>query len=473
MATMTTTGSGNERKTGEAAVREPSNLWRHGDFNKLWAGQSVSALGSELTTLVLPLTAILTLHAGALQVGYLEGARTVAVLLLMLLAGAIVDRFRRRPMMICTDLVRAAAIGSIPLLAFIGHLTMVWLYIASLVVGAMQVLFDISRIAYLPTLVTGEHLIGSNSRLSATESLGGIFGSSLGGFLATVFRPAYVLLGDAVSFVFSAASILAIRKPEPALEPAQPGATWSPKNLGSDIGAGIKITYTNRYLAPLAFNGAGANFGSMVILTLFILYANRQLHISPTWIGVIYAFGSAGGVAGAVLTTWASNRFGFGIAMLGSMIVYRSLVFTPLVSGPRALEVTFFCLIWFLTVFGVVMSNISAGALRQYLVPASLQGRVTAASRALQAGTIPLGALAAGFLGQEFGLRTAILIGALIMPLPLLWVVFSPSPWLKRLDDAPAGNLGEGPPKGATAAGGGDRSLAGQSTDVTPAGSAD
>jgi MFS family permease len=432
-----------EQQTGSAsdARRTAPSLWGHRDFNKLWAGQSISVLGSELTTLALPLTAILALDANSRQIGLLEAARTVAVLVLMLFAGVVVDRVRRRPLMVWTDFGRAVFIGLVPLLAFVGHLSMAVLYLTSVVVGALQVLFDLSRYAYMPTLVTGEQLVAANSRMQATESLGGIVGSSLGGFLTTIFRPAYVLLGDAVSFVVSAVSLLLIKQPEPPLQ-AEPDPTRGlVRRTFAEIGQGIKVTYTNRYVAPLAFNSAGANFGAMVILTLFILYANRQLHLSPTWIGIIYAAGSAGGVVGAVATTWCIRRFGFGRAMVGAMIVYRSLVLTPFVHGPWWLLVTLFSIIWFLTVFGVVMSNVAQGTLQQYVVPRNMLGRVFAAARALGLGVVPVAALVAGFLGQQIGLHNTILVGALIMPLPLLWVIFSPVSRLKAVTDAPAGNL--------------------------------
>ncbi len=429
----------------ETDVEIPStdDSLRDSDFNKLWIGQGISVLGSELTVLALPLTAILTLHADAAQIGYLESARTVAVLIIMLFAGVLVDRVRRRPVMILTDLGRAVCVAAVPVFALANHLSMPVLYVVAVLIGALQVIFDLSRFAYLPTLVTRQRLVSANSRMQATESLGGIFGSTLGGVLVTVFRPALVLFADAASFLVSAVSILLIRTPEPALTPGPAREQPLVRGVFSDIVRGIKVTYTNRYVGPMALNATGANFGSMMVLTLFILWANRELHISPGWIGVIYGFGAAGGVAGAVLTTWSAERLGFGRALLGSMLVYRSLVLTPFVVivGPKSLRIIIFCVIWFLTVFGVVMSNILAGALQQHVIPSSLQGRVGAASRFLGNGVVPLAALVAGLCGQYFGLRPAIIIGALVMPFPLLWVFFSPARHIGDLaTDAPAGD---------------------------------
>lgn len=416
------------------------SLWRHSDFNKLWAGQSISVLGSQLTTLALPLTAIIMLNAKAEQIGLLNGTETIAVLAVSLFAGVYVDRVRRRKAMIGADIGRAILIGLIPLFAWLHSLSMVLLYVVNFGVGTLAVFFNLAQYAYVPTLLTGEQLVAGNSRTQTTESAGTIIGSALGGFLISIIRPAFVMLGDALSFLLSVATLLSIRAPEPKLErPPIPRGSQAREML-QEIRAGIKVTYTNQITRPLALNSAGANFGAMVILTLFILYANKGLKISPTWIGVIYACGGAGGVAGGLLTGWATTRFGLGRAILGAMLVYRCLVFTPLVAGGVGVEVPLFCVIWFLTVFGVVMSNIGQGSLQQKVIPRDMMGRVMAASRTLGQGVLPLAALTAGFLGARIGLRATIAVGAIIMPLPLLWVVFSPVIRFARLADAPSGD---------------------------------
>jgi MFS family permease len=419
---------------------EAPSLWRHSDFNKLWLGQSVSVLGSRLTVLALPLTAILTLKASAEQIGFLNGAGSIASLVVTLFAGVLVDRVRRRPVMIAADLGRTAFIGLIPLLAWTHHLTIAILYVVAVAVGSLEVLFDLAQYAYMPILLSGDQLVSGNSRTQATQSMGTILGSSVGGFLITIFRPAFVMLGDSLSFLVSVLTLAWIRTPEPAPKRVPLAQGKRTGQVARDIAEGAKVTYANKFTRPLSLNSAGANFGAMVILTLFILYANKQLHISPTWIGIIYACGGAGGVAGAVSTGWATRRFGFGRAVLGAMLVYRALIFTPLVTGPRQVEVVLFCIIWFLTVFGVVMSNIGQGSLQQRVIPSELRGRVAAAATTLGQGVLPFAAVIAGILGTRIGLRGAIAVGAIVMPLPLLWVIFSPVPRLAKLTDAPSGD---------------------------------
>jgi len=430
-------------KEGLSAVTDAAvsrALWRNADFNMFWAGGSISVLGSEVTLLALPLTAIITLHAGATQLGYMAGASTVSTLVLSLFAGAFADRFRRKPIMICTDIGRALALGSIPALAYAGLLSLPLLYIVALIAGALGTIFGVARYAYVPTLLDETQLMAGNSRLSASASAGSVIGASAAGALVSVFRPAYVILGDALSFVVSAVCLAMIRKPEPKPKRASADERQNAVSVMSEIGQGVKITFTNRFCRPLALNSIGANLGAMIILTLFILYARKDLHISTLWIGVIYACGGVGGVIGGALTNMIVRRIGFGRATMASMLCYRALCLTPLARGPKWFEIGALSVIWLFTVIGVVMSNVCQGTLTQYVIPNGLLGRQGSASNFVGLGILPVAALAAGYLGAHLGLHSAIAVGAAILPLPLLWVIFSPIPRLRRLSDAPKGD---------------------------------
>ncbi|HEV3001835.1 MAG TPA: MFS transporter [Solirubrobacteraceae bacterium] len=412
------------------------SLSRHSDFNKLWFGQAVSVLGSEVTTLALPLTAILMLGASAMEVGLLNTFNTVATLTLMLFAGVLVDRVRRRRLMIFADVGRALCIGALPVLALTDNLTMEALYAAVTITGALTVLFELAYFAYLPSLVSESQLVSANSRLQGTESAGGIAGANLGGALVTVFRPAYVLVVDAISFVVSAVSLAAIRRPDPKPEREAAPEGGRLRQVFKEIGEGIGPNFKNAYLRPLTLNSATTNFLSQIILTLFILYAARDLHLSAVWIGVIYGAGSVGGVAGAIAMGWASRKFGFGRALLGAMTAFRALTIAPLITGPDWLLIPSLALIWFLTVFGVVMYNVSVATLRQVVVPSELQGRVLAAHRLIGYGTLPIAALLAGIFGEVIGVHTTLVIAGLLLPPTMYWVIASPLPGLVKPEDA-------------------------------------
>jgi MFS family permease len=421
-----------------ARASEPSDsLWRHTDFTKLWVGQSVSILGSEMTKLALPLTAILTLDAAASQIGLLSAFQSASALALMLFAGVVVDRFRRRRLMIATDLMRALLIGIVPVLAFAGMLRMEVLYAVAFGVGSLTIMFDIAYSSYVPSIVTSRDLIAANSRLRASESLGTIFGASVGGMVVSVFRPAAALLADAVSFVVSALALASIRAPEPMPERPEGGGGNPARRFLREVGEGIGPNYRSPYLRPLTYNSAAANIVSQVILTLFILYATRDLDLSPVWIGVIYSAGGVGGVAGALACNYAVRKLGFGRAVVGAMVLFHfSLPLTPLIRGPESVVVPLLAVVWFLAVFGVVLSNIGQGTLRQVVIPDRLRGRVMAAHRLLAYGTLPLGALAAGYLGEAIGLYDTIVIASIVLPFTLYWILTSPIPKLKTVDDA-------------------------------------
>src|SRR5487761_1110333 len=191
-----------------------NRLWRHADFLKLWTGQTISVIGSQVTVIALPTIAILQLHASAAEVGLLAAAQQIAFPVLALFAGVFADRLRRRPMMIAADCVRGLAILSVPVAAGFGVLSLVQLYIVALVLGVGTVLFDISYLAYVPSLVTRDELLEANTKLEVTFSASSLVGPSLGGVLIQLIGAAQAMFADAVSFVVSVVSIIWIRQPE-------------------------------------------------------------------------------------------------------------------------------------------------------------------------------------------------------------------------------------------------------------------
>jgi len=202
-----------------------NRLWRHADFLKLWTGQTISVVGSEVTAIALPTIAILQLHASAAQVGLLAAAQQIAFPVLALFAGVFADRLRRRPMMILADAVRALAILSVPIAAAFGVLSLVQLYVVALVLGVGTVLFDIAYLAYVPSLVSRDDLLEANTKLEVSFSGSHLVGPSLGGVLIQVIGAAQAMVADALSFVASVGSIIWIRQPEePPRHPTAPRA---------------------------------------------------------------------------------------------------------------------------------------------------------------------------------------------------------------------------------------------------------
>src|SRR4029077_11427769 len=180
-----------------------SRLWRHADFVKLWAGQTISVVGSQVTTLALPTIAILLLHATAGQVGLLASLERAAFPVLALFVGVWIDRVRRRPLMIAADALRAAALLSIPLVAAIGTLTLLQLYAVATILGVGTVIFDIGYLAYVPTLVGRPDLLEANTKLEVSHSGSYLTGPALAGGLIQLVGAAQAILADALSFLVS------------------------------------------------------------------------------------------------------------------------------------------------------------------------------------------------------------------------------------------------------------------------------
>src|ERR1051326_7208390 len=271
-------------------------LWHHADFLKLWTGETISLFGSQITLLALPLTAISVLHATTFQVGLLNAAGFAPFLFLTLFAGVWIDHHHRRPILLVSNIGRAFLLGLIPLLAFMGWLRIEELYVIALLAGCFTVFFYLAFQAFFPTLVQQDHLVEGNSKLSASQSMAEIGGPGIAGILVQFVGAPFAILVDALSFCIAGFSIMLLRTPEP------PSTT--PMNRHKqlrEIGEGFRITFRNRYLLAFAGEAATYNLFWQMILAVFVLYAVRNLHLSPGILGLLFAVGSIGALLGAVL----------------------------------------------------------------------------------------------------------------------------------------------------------------------------
>jgi len=266
------------------------------DFGKLWAAQSVSAFGSQITLLALPLTAIYTLHAEAWQVGLLGTAEWLPFLLLALPAGVWGDRRVRRPVLVAADLGRALVLAAVVVAAVSGALTFPLLLILTFVFGAGTVLFEVFYYSYVPSLVGADALLGANSRLQASESVAQIGGPGLGGLLVQAVTAPVALLADAVSFLLSGLALASIRARERAPETAA-------VRVLPQLREGLAFSVRNRLVLTLLGTAAICNFFLQWIMVLFTLFCVRERHLDAGLIGLILAAGAVGGLAGSVVAT--------------------------------------------------------------------------------------------------------------------------------------------------------------------------
>lgn len=412
-------------------------LWRNRDFVRLWGGETVSLLGSEVTELALPLVAVTTLDASAGQMGLLAAARFAPFLLVTLPAGAWVDRRRRRPVLVGCNLGRALLVGLIPLLAWLDVLRMRHLYGIAFAVGVLTVVFDVAYQSFLPSLVSREELVEGNSRLQASAAVARVGGPGLGGALVQLAGAPRALLVDAASFVVSMASLLAIRHREPAPASSRDGEP----RLGfrDEIAEGLRVTYRNPLLRSMAGMAATYNLFEQVILALLVLYATEQLGLGPGLIGLVISTGSVGALAGAALTGRLQRRLGVGPSLILAVVVEcASLLLVPVAGGAAPVAAGLLGLAFLGNGFGLGLSSVLAVSLRQAVTPDRLLGRMNASYRFLTFGAIPIGALLGGTLGELLGVRAAMAAGAAGCLLTVPWVLLPPLPALRRMPE-PAG----------------------------------
>ncbi|HEX3254591.1 MAG TPA: MFS transporter [Gaiellaceae bacterium] len=409
------------------------NLLRGADFRNLWAGQTVSLLGDQVTLIALPLTAVLVLDASAADMGYLMAAALIPHLLFSLPAGAWLERAkRRRALMIASDLARAVLLGSLPLAYALDALTFVQLYGVAFLTGTLAVVFDISYMTVYVAVTRREDYVQANSLLNGSRAFSYIAGPSLGGILVQLLTAPATLLVDAASFLASAVFLARIRAPEPPLE-APEGSMWT------QVKEGMEFIARHSVLRPGLVSVATLNFFNFAFSAIFILYATRELGISAGTLGVVLGAGAVGGLLGAVVAGRLGRRIGLGPAFVVGMVLFPApLLLVPLADGPRWLVLAMLFTAEFLSGLGVMILDINVGAIMTALTPHRLRSRSTGAFRFVNYGIRPLGALFGGALGSAIGLRPTLLFTATAGVLGVLWLLPSPVLRLLELPEEPA-----------------------------------
>jgi hypothetical protein len=414
-------------EVGQAAgPRRRFGVLHEHDFRQLFFADTVSQVGSQVTQLALPLVAAIALKASPFELGLLAACDTAAFLLVGLPAGALVDRMRRRNVLIFGDLGRAVLLGSIPLAWWYGALTMAQLYVVGLGVGLMTVFFDVAYQSYLPHLVGRQNLVDGNSKLEAVRGVSQIGGPTLAGWIISLLTAPYAVLVDAVSFVGSASFVTLIRKREAKPERG-PEA-----HLGREIAEGFRFVVGNRILRSIAACTGSSNLFSSISGAMLIFLLARTLGLSAWMIGIFFSVSSLFGLLGA----FTANRFAK-LAGQGPAI-WMSIAFTA-PFGLLAPVAQRGWLLWAVALangvywFGAVVYNINQVSFRQGLTPDRLLGRMNATMRFLVWGTLPLGGLIGGVLGSTIGVRPTMWVGAIGGCFAFLPVLLSPLRTMKQL----------------------------------------
>jgi MFS family permease len=402
--------------------RPTAGLWAHPDFLKLWAGQSISEVGSQVSQLAIPWLAAVGLHASPFEFSLLAVLGFLPFIFFALPAGVWVDRLRRRQILIVGDAARAVLLTVIPILWAAGVLQIWHLLALQFVIGIFTVFFDVAYQSYLPALVEREHLVDGNSKLQLTVSIAQVAGPSASGGLIAALTAPYAIVADAASYLVSTAFMLKMRHREnlPWQDTDEPHPRMWPQ-----VKEGLAWVVGNPKLRAIAGCTGSANFFGNIVFAMLLLYAVRSLHLSAVEVGSVFAVGSCGAIVGALLASRIQQRIGVGPAIVVSATLFSvSGIAYPL--APRSFALPVLMAGFVVGGFGGVTYNITQISLRQAITPERLQGRMNAAMRWIVWGTIPLGNLLGGALGQTVGLRTALWVGALGGMLTFLFVLLSP-----------------------------------------------
>jgi len=373
---------------------------------RLWSGQTISVFGSMIGGTAMSFTAILALNASPFQMGVLHAMELLPAFLIGLLAGAWVDRVHRRPLLIAADLGRALVLASVPLAALLGVLRIQQLYLVTLAVSVLGILFNIAYRSYLPALVGKADLLEGNSKLSASASVSEFAGFSLGGWLVQAFTAPIAVLVDAVSFVISAFSITLIRAPEPPIQPAEQ------PNLRQEILEGLRAVWRQPLLRASAAVVLVQGLSNGIYGSLVVLFMSRGLGFSPGILSMFWAVGGVSSFIGASLAARFTRRLGVGRAMVAGLFLSGlSSLLIPLASGATFLSGVLLVAAQLGDGFFLIY-EINLVSLRQTVADERLIGRVNATFEFAGLGATLAGALLGGLLGESLGVQPILLAAA-------------------------------------------------------------
>lgn len=400
--------------------RSFTGLWRDADFIRLWSAQTLSLAGIQFGRLALPLTAVLTLDASAAQVGLLGAMAGVPWLLFGLVVGTVIDRFRRRPVLIAAHVGRALLWGSAPLAAALGLLTIGQLYVVAFLAGTLDVCFLVAYRSYLPSLVGPERLAEGNAKLAATDGITRTAGPSVAGAVVQFLTAPVALAVQAAGFLGSALCVWRIGRPEPTTLVSGRQPVWAA------IRDGLLFGWRQSVVRALTLSEASYLFSFSVLYAVQIVFLSRQLGLAPALIGLIFTAGSVGGIVAAVVARRIGQRLRAGrVIVLGSLLRGAGLALVPFAAlvGPFALPLLIGSRL--VNAFGWTLWEVHQETTQQLLVPNRLRGRVNGSTLFVTNGADSLGAFTGAGLAAVVGVFPTLAIGAVGAVLATGWLLTS------------------------------------------------
>ena len=407
------------------------SLWSHPEFLKLWGAYTVSRLGSQITLLALPLTAVLLLGASATETGLLVAARSASSILPGPFLGAWVDRRERKPILVGANLASAIVIGSVPVAAMLGMLTISQLYVVAYLAGVLSTAGELARSAIMPGLIGRERLVAANSSMQASGAFTQIAGPSLGGALVQALSAPIAMAFDAASFVVSAAALALVRARE-VIAPREEGRRiWHDAVEGFAFVRGQDVLFRSVVAIGLA------NIEWFAVLALLVVYATDELHMPPALLGLAIAAVGPATLVGAAAAGPMIRVLGLGRVMIVALTFEAvSRLILPFAAGSAVQVAIVVGLTQALVGFTEALWFISSRTLQQAVTPDHLQGRVGAAVYFVAFVVAPPAALGAGILGDAIGLRPTLFLAGITAVVALGYLVSSAG--VRGLRSAPA-----------------------------------
>lgn len=410
-------------------TRRLTPLHRQPLFLRFWTAQTVSVFGDQVSALAIPLTAILVLDASSFEVGVLTAMAWLPHLVFALPAGVWIDaRPHRRRMMIAADLLRAAALATLPIAYWLGGLTIWQLFAVTFAVGALTVCFDLANVSFVIALVQRVQFVEAQGKMMTTRSLSYIAGPSVAGFLVQTLGAPVALLADAGSFLFSAFALRGLNVKEPEVK--RPETTsWE------RLREGFHELFGDALLRGSLLCTSTINFFNFFLAAIFVLFASRELGLSAGTIGVVLGTAAVGALVGAVIAPRVGRTIGIGRAVVvGAILFPAPLALFPLAYGSHATVIAMLLVGEFLASIGVMIFDVNQNAVLALAAPEALRTRIFGAYRFVNYGTRPVGALLGGILGGAIGLRETLWISVIGSSLGVLFLLFSPMPRLREAD---------------------------------------
>ena len=388
--------------TGAEGGEGRRDVFRLPGYLAFWTAYSVSSFGTYITTIALQVLVVLTLGGSAVDVGLVNGARWLPYLLFGLVIGALVDRRRRKPILVGADFARALLLGAIPALWALGWLTLPVLIAFVAVFGFFALVGDAASISFLPRLIPRDYLLPAHARTDQSDAVAQTSGPLVAGGLVTLLGAPIAVVADAASYLVSGVLVSRIRVTEPA------PTVGERSRLIPDIREGLNWVYRHRTLTPMAIGSHGWFLFNAMLTTVFVPFALLELRLTAFELGVALAAAGVAGLVGSSISARLGRRWGAGRTVIACNSVMAVGWAVIAIAPAGALVIVVLALGQALYGFGLGLSNANEMGYRQAITPDRLQGRMNTTIRSVNRAMIVVGAPLGGFLAVGIGYRAAL-----------------------------------------------------------------